>query len=176
MFNDNRCSLLKGKYLLFQWVWKYFSLTFSRTAQSPSEVLGTQRNRHQRHPLWTRGSTVSSISSYTHLFVTDLTLRHIPTTRLWSSERRSSDWNHKHTCNRISSLPTHPAPKSHSNASNRTAAWRRLLPIPSSVRSGILMETVWCKRKKLFSLSSSILFPPFSHSVTVHLFLFAATW
>lgn len=40
----------------------------------------------------------------------------------------------------------------------RTAAWRRLLPIPSFVRSGILMEIVWCKRKSSFPFPAAFFF------------------
>lgn len=108
-FNYNRCSMLKGKYLLFQWVWKYLSFTFFKITQSPSEVLGTQCNRHQSCSLRIRCFIAYSIIGYAYLLQTlRFAAYQLPYFAVQNEEVLL--FKITSTDNRISSLPTHPAP------------------------------------------------------------------
>lgn len=108
-FNYNICSLLKGKYLLFQWVWKDLSFTFFKIVQSLSEVLGTQCNRHQSCSLWIHCFMEYSIIGFAYLLQTwPFATYQLPS---FVVQKEEVLFKLISTHNRISSFLTHPVPK-----------------------------------------------------------------
>lgn len=138
------------------------------------QVLGTLCNRHQSCSLWIHCFIAYSINRYASLLQTSPFATYQPP--YFAVQNEVLLFKIISTHNRISSALLIQLQSCFPLSSQqRTVVWRRLLPIPSFLCSGILMEIVWCKRKSFLPFPAAFFFHS-SHSVTVQLFLFAVIW